>query len=116
MTPLVDPSLLQRMRLDFGGDETTPHRFVTDFLALWNDRELRLRTALASDDLEEAHVVLLSIRSSSQMLGAIRLEITASRLHAAVKDRDLGGYQQHLTGLSAIAADTCLELTRHIRR
>ena len=116
VSPLVDPLRLQRLRTDFGGDISAPNRFVNDFLDLWQTRESRLRAALASSDLEDADVVLLSIRSSCQMLGAVLLENTAGRLHAALKNEDLPGCQQQLTWLSEVGADTCLALTHHIAR
>ncbi|WP_092340312.1 Hpt domain-containing protein [Cryobacterium flavum] len=114
MSPLVDPASLQRLRRDLGGDEAVQNRFVNDFLALWHSRESRLRTALASADLEEADVVLLSIRSSSRMLGAVRLENTAGRLQSTLKNRDLSGCRQQLPVLAEVGADTCLALSRHL--
>ena len=38
---------------------------------------------------EEAHVVLLSIRSSRTMVGAVALEAVADVIHGALKSRDL---------------------------
>ncbi|MDJ0376928.1 Hpt domain-containing protein [Cryobacterium sp. PH31-L1] len=114
MSPLVDPAPLQRLRHDLGGDVTVQNRFVTDFLFLWNLRELRLQTALASADLEDADIVLLSIRSSSRMLGAVRLENAAGRLHSTLKSKDLAGCRQQLPHLSEVGLDTCLALSRHI--
>ncbi|TFD61519.1 hypothetical protein E3T39_05570 [Cryobacterium suzukii] len=116
MSPLVDPGTLQRLRSDLGGDVAVENRFVKDFLALWHKRELRLRTALASADLEDAEIVLLSIRSSSTMLGAVRLENTAGHLHRTLKAQDLPGCRQQLPLLSVVAADTCLALSRYIAR
>lgn len=114
VSPLVDPAPLQRLRHDLGGDVTVQNRFVTDFLSLWNSRERRLGTALASADLEDAGVVLLSIRSSSRMLGAVRLENTAGRLQSTLKNGDLSGCRQQLPVLAEVGADTCLALSRHI--
>ncbi|TFD72490.1 hypothetical protein [Cryobacterium sp. Hb1] len=116
MSPLVDPAPLQRLRSDLGGDTMAQNRFVNDFLALWHTRELRLHTALASADLDDAHIVLLSIRSSSQMIGAVRLENTAGRLHSTLHDRDLPGCQRQMPRLSEVGVDTCLALSRHIAR
>jgi hypothetical protein len=114
VSPLVDPAPLQRLRHDLGGDVTVQNRFVTDFLSLWNFRELRLSTALASADFEDADVVLLSIRSSSRMLGAVRLENAAGRLHASLESLDLTGCRHQLPHLSEVGLDTCLALSRHI--
>ena len=116
VSPLVDPASLQRLRRDLGGDIAVQDRFVNDFLNLWHHRELRLHTALASADLVAADIVLLSIRSSSHMLGAVRLEDTAGRLHSTLKDQDLTGCRQQLPLLAEVGADTCLALSRHIAR
>ncbi|MDJ0338421.1 hypothetical protein [Cryobacterium sp. PH31-O1] len=116
MSALVDPAPLQRLSSDLGGDVAVQHRFVNDFLALWHTRELRLRTAIAAADLEDADIVLLSIRSSSKMLGAVRLDHTASQLHSTVKDKDLSGCRRQLPHLSEVGVDTCMALSRHIKR
>ena len=116
MSSLVDPATLQRLRSDLGGDAAIQNRFVNDFLDLWHNRELRLCTALATADLEDADIVLLSIRSSSQMLGAVRLENTAGLLHRTLKNQDLPGCRQQLPLLTAVATDTCLALSRYIAR
>ena len=114
MSPLVDPAQLQRLRSDLGGDATVQHRFVHDFLALRQPRELRLSAALAVADLEDAEVVLLSIRSSSQMLGAVRLHHTAGRLQRTLKSQDLPSCRAQLAHLSVVGVDTCRALSRHI--
>ena len=114
MDSLVDPAPLQRLCSDLGGDETVQNRFVNDFLALWHTRETRLETALALADLDDADIVLLSIRSSSRMLGAKRLENTAGRLHSTVKNRDLPSCRQQLPGLSEVGTETCWALSQYI--
>ena len=111
---LVDPAPLRRLRSDFGGDETVQNRFVNDFVALWQTRENRLETALAVADLDDADIVLLSIRSSSHMLGAVRLEKIAGRLHNTVKNRDLPGCRQQLPGLCEVGTETCWALSQSI--
>jgi hypothetical protein len=116
INPLVDSALLLRQHGDLGGDEGPRNRFVNAFLALWHDRERRLRAALASADIEEANIVLLSIRSSTRALETVLLECTASRLHSSLKSRDLHGCRQQVPGLSAVGADTCLALSRHNAR
>ncbi|WP_139256828.1 hypothetical protein [Herbiconiux ginsengi] len=92
------------------GDESRG-RFVLDFINLWETRSQRLMNALGSHDFDEADVVLLSIRSSSTMLGAWPLEAIAGMVHAAVKRTDLAGCVGHLARLREVGAATCLELT-----
>ncbi|WP_382307746.1 hypothetical protein [Herbiconiux sp. UC225_62] len=92
------------------GDENSG-RFVLDFINLWETRSQRLMNALSSHDFEEADVVLLSIRSSSTMLGAWPLEAIAGMVHAAVKNADLPGSLSHLPRLREVGAVTCTELS-----
>lgn len=91
------------------GDETRG-RFVLDFINLWETRSQRLMNALGNHDFDDADVVLLSIRSSSTMLGAWPLEAIAGMVHAAVKRADLAGSLTHLARLREVGAQTCQEL------
>ena len=91
------------------GDQNSG-RFVLDFINLWETRSQRLMNALSSHDFDEADVVLLSIRSSSTMLGAWTLEAIAGMVHAAVKRADLAGSLSHLARLREVGAQTCREL------
>ncbi len=81
-----------------------------DFINLWETRSQRLMKALGSEDYEDADVVLLSIRSSSTMLGAWPLEAIAGMVHSAVKDADLTRSMSHLARLHEVGANTCREL------
>jgi hypothetical protein len=91
------------------GDENRG-RFVLDFINLWETRSQRLMNALTRRDFDDADVVLLSIRSSSTMLGAWPLEAIAGMVHAAVKKADLAGSLSHLGRLREVGAQTCREL------
>ena len=91
------------------GDQTSG-RFVLDFINLWETRSQRLMNALGNHDVGDADVVLLSIRSSSTMLGAWPLEAIAGMVHAAVKKADLGASLGHLARLREVGAETCREL------
>ncbi|WP_104083249.1 hypothetical protein [Cryobacterium sp. Y11] len=116
MSPLVDPAPLHILFSQLGGDRAVCNRFVNDFIALWQARTQRLRAALATADVDEADVVLLSICASSNMLGAVRLERTAFAVHSALKNNDLSGCALQLPGLSEVGNDTCLALSQHIAR
>jgi hypothetical protein len=114
LSPLIDPLPLRLLCSQLGGDTVVRNRFVTDFVALWTSRQQHLGSALAVADLTEADVVLLSIRSSSHMLGAVHLDYTAGLLRGALNDNDLSGCRQQLPRLSAVGVDTCLALSAHI--
>ena len=92
------------------GDDDRRGRFVHDFINLWETRSQRLMKALGNQDFEDADVVLLSIRSSSTMLGAWPLEAIAGMEHSAVKAGDLQGCMTHLARLHEVGSATCREL------
>jgi hypothetical protein len=92
------------------GDDGSCGRFVHDFINLWETRSQRLMNALGALDFEDADVVLLSIRSSSTMLGAWPLEAIAGMVHSAVKVADLPGSLSHLARLHEVGVLTCREL------
>ena len=107
----IESAALCALRTQLGGDAKSQLRFVRDFIDLWNTRAERLTTALALPDQEEAHIVLLSIRSSSMMVGAVVLEATASLIHSALKSGDLAGCRRHLPRLTEVGALACGELS-----
>jgi hypothetical protein len=92
------------------GDDDRRGRFVHDFINLWETRSQRLMKALGNRDFEDADVVLLSIRSSSTMLGAWPLEAIGGMMHSAVKCFDLQGALRHLARLNDVGTATCREL------
>ncbi|MEB0002648.1 hypothetical protein QN355_10705 [Cryobacterium sp. 10S3] len=110
MIALLEDGALETLLNQVGGDTSLRHRFLRDFVALWPSRAERLAESLARPDLEEAHVVLLSIRSTSTMVGAVVLEATAALVHSALSRNDLPGCLQHMRRLVEVGEATCAEL------
>jgi hypothetical protein len=106
----IDPAALRALLVSLGGDARVHSRFVRDFVGLWGTRFRRLAIALDRADAEEAHVVLLSIRSSSVMVGAARLEAVATGVHNSLKCGDISGCRGQLSELVEAGAVTCDEL------
>jgi hypothetical protein len=71
---------------------------------------LRRTNALDRRDAEETHVVLLSIRSSSRMIGAQIIDATATLMHSSLDRQDLEGCARHLGRLDQVGRETCAEL------
>lgn len=115
MTGYVDEAVLERLRTDLGGDAASVRRFVRNFVSQWREREERLERALAHPDAEEAAVVLLSIGSSSGMLGAVRLQAECAAILGTLSQCDLPGCRRSLPALTRIGDETCLELTELFR-
>ena len=110
MIALLEDGALETLLTQVGGDTSLRHRFLRDFVALWPSRAERLAESLARPDLEEAHVVLLSIRSTSTMVGAVVLEATAALVHSALTRNDVPGCLRHLPRLVEVGEATCAEL------
>ncbi|MBF4634911.1 hypothetical protein ITJ38_10905 [Agreia pratensis] len=110
MSRLLDEDALHDLLTSVGRDEGARTRFARDFVSLWDTRVQRLTDALDRRDAEETHVVLLSIRSSSKMIGAQVIEATASLMHSSLGREDIDGCARHLDRLDQVGRETCVEL------
>ncbi len=82
--PLLDTTVLDRLR-DELGDDGVWTAFAQNFLALLPDRTERLRATLTTGDLSGALDAVLSLRTSSQMVGAKRLGDLAFDLERSLR-------------------------------
>lgn len=85
--PLVDQSVLDRLREELEEDEGYCKMFVTDFLQCLPQRITRLRLALTTGDLEGSVDAVLSLKTASQMVGAERLAGLASDLEREIRSK-----------------------------
>ncbi|MCU1518851.1 MAG: histidine kinase [Pseudarthrobacter sp.] len=83
--PLVDPSVLDRLREELEEDEGYSTVFVGNFIDYLPHRISRLRLALTTGDLDGAVDAVLSLKTSSQMVGAERLAGLAMDLEKAIR-------------------------------
>jgi HPt (histidine-containing phosphotransfer) domain-containing protein len=83
--PLVDQSVLDRLREELDEDEGYCTVFVGNFIDYLPRRIGRLRLALTTGDLEGAVDAVLSLKTSSQMVGAERLAGLALDLESAIR-------------------------------
>lgn len=84
--PLVDQSVLDRLREELDDDEGYCTVFVGNFIQLLPQRIGRLRLALTTGDLDGAVDAVLSLKTSSQMVGAERLAGLAMDLESEMRD------------------------------
>jgi HPt (histidine-containing phosphotransfer) domain-containing protein len=71
--PLLDGSVLHRLREELDHDEGVWKVFIKDFVALLPSRIESLRHAMTTGDTAGAITAVLSLKTSSQMVGAERL-------------------------------------------
>ena len=91
-------------------DPSARRRFTHDFVSLWDARAQRLTLALSVGDHDDAEITLLSIRSSSAMLGAIALTWSADQLRTCLKIGDRAGAATRMPRFRTVGDRTCAEL------
>lgn len=99
---LVDRSVLDRLGKELDDDrEGYTKTFVANFITCLPGRIERLRLALTTGDLEAAVDAVLSLKTSSQMVGAERLAALATDLEAEMRG---GASPSDLMALPKLAA------------
>jgi len=83
--PLVDQSVLDRLREELEEDEGYCKVFVGNFIECLPQRIGKLRLALTTGDLEGSVDAVLSLKTSSQMVGAERLAGLAMDLEGEIR-------------------------------
>jgi HPt (histidine-containing phosphotransfer) domain-containing protein len=82
---LLDESVLDRLRGELGEDKGYCTAFVENFIDCLPHRIGRLRRALTIGDLDGSVDAVLSLKTSSQMVGAERLAGLASALEGEIR-------------------------------
>jgi HPt (histidine-containing phosphotransfer) domain-containing protein len=83
--PLLDHSVLDKLRAELDDDEGVWKVFVQNFIAHLPERNERLRQALTTGDYPGALDAVLSLKTSSQMVGAERLANLAMNLEQSLR-------------------------------
>jgi hypothetical protein len=79
---------LAKLYEEVGRDEQIVARFVNDYLSLLDSRIATIFADLASDDDEAPLISLLSLETTSVMIGALGVVEAARALRLAVEDND----------------------------
>ena len=89
---------LRRLAAEVGNDFSVVDRFVCDYLGLLDHRMDGLAELLAGDDPQATRIWVLSLETTSSMLGATEVVNTAAALRALVEAGDdeatLAGYRR----------------------
>lgn len=93
-------------------DDAIMARFVRDYLELLDHRVDSIQHHLATGNFLTAHVALLSLESTSVMVGATELAQVAGRMRVAVEQGDRAAMPDLVTEMAAAAAQTRVQLGR----
>lgn len=97
--PLVSCETLQDLEESLGGESSLCHKFVCRFIDMWPGRFERLQAAVTSSHHEDALDAALSLRSSSMMVGGLRLGALTTEILRLVES---GAYAQATMRLASL--------------
>lgn len=107
--PLVDPSALQ----DLGAQLDNPAAakgFARDYANMWQQRYHSLSSAVSRGDQAGALDAVLSLKTSSVMVGGVRLAQLAGELEDAVRRADMDRARSLLGDVAERGSETVDEL------
>jgi hypothetical protein len=107
--PLVDPAALQ----DLGAQLDSPSvakGFAKDYAGMWDQRYNSLASALDRRDEAASLEAVLSLKTSSAMVGGVQLTRLAGELEEAVRRGDLDRASTLLGGVAESGSETMQEL------
>ncbi|MFX1821251.1 hypothetical protein PV768_15835 [Pseudarthrobacter sp. CC4] len=116
LPPGILPTVLDDQRLRKMAEDTTcavAEQFATDYGRMLPCRILRIGGAVHAGDREAALDAALSLKTSSALIGALRMELICTRLQHAIERADsheaekaLQEAQHHQPQLAAALANT----------
>jgi hypothetical protein len=105
----IDAARIERLARELVGDRHSCLRFIDDFVASSTVRIARVRSAVDQGILDDALAALLSLATSSAMIGAESLARAAREVHAGAMLS--GSMPAHAAdGLENINSASCAEL------
>ena len=107
--PLLDLAVLRKLEEELG-DSGVARSFVSDYIGIWENRIQYLIRSVADDDSDAAMDAVLSLKSSSTMVGGVRLAQLAGELEAAVREGNMGQAQSMLDDVAKRGGETMDEL------
>lgn len=107
--PILDLAEYQLLE-DQVGNPLTARTFASDFARLWNVRYEVLASAVERGDSAAALDAVLSMRTSSAMVGGVRLSLLAGLLEEHIQNGELGEAQPYLSEIAECGQRTVQEL------
>lgn len=81
----IDVSRLRGLTRELTDDASACVRFIEDYITAWEDRQARVATAVDRLAIDDALAALLSLSTSSAMLGAEGLSAAARALYTEAR-------------------------------
>jgi hypothetical protein len=107
--PLVDPTALQDLSAQLE-NPAVAKGFARDYTRMWDQRYRSLASALERGDLAGSMDAVLSLKTSSAMVGGLRLAQLAGELENALRAGDIGRALSLLRDVAARGGETVDEL------
>lgn len=107
----IDVARISRLTSELTNDVSACVRFIDDYIIAWEQRQARVVTAVDRATIDDALAALLSLSTSSAMVGADGLSAAARDLHTEA--RQLGTVPARgADRLGRIGEAVCIELRR----
>ena len=107
--PLVDPAALQDLGEQLNS-AAVAKGFARDYAQMWDQRYDALATALERRDQAAALDAVLSLKTSSSMVGGLRLAELAAELEEVIRSGSLAQAASRLGDVAARGSETVDEL------
>lgn len=108
-TPLVDPNVLHDLE-DQLDSPAAARAFVRDYVAVWDERDLRISSAIARRNQAASLDAVLSLKITSTMVGATQLVTLASALEKLLREGKLEEAEAALPHVHRCGVRTMREL------
>ncbi|MGO2558410.1 glycosyltransferase [Brachybacterium sp.] len=112
--PLMRLEQLEELTAELEGRSDLGIDFVAGWAIMWPTRSSRLERAIAAEDRSAIRDAIGSVRVSSAMVGAARLEQAATDLELALGSGDLEACRAQLPAVTAIGQETVDMLRKEV--
>ncbi|MGJ5723349.1 glycosyltransferase [Brevibacterium sp. H602] len=110
VVPLLDQASLTELAEELEGRDEYAQEIVSRFALIWPRRLANLQQAVAAGDVLATSDAIASIRVSSTMVGAHRLQVAAEDFTTMVESREFDAARAALPRLSRVGDDTLVEI------
>lgn len=108
--PLVDPNVLHDLE-DQLESPAAARAFVRDYVAVWDERDLRISSAITRRNQAASLDAVLSLKITSTMVGATQLVALATSLEGLLREGKLEEAEAALPQVHRCGLRTMRELT-----